>query len=291
MARAKLFVGAVVGLGYFVVSVILLGHQNIASSVIAAREAMLRRSPCPNCVIMAGGSNLIYGLRSNIVEAGLELDTHRVVNVSLWNEGFSFNNYFQWLSQLKLKPALLIYSSVGFYKLNKGALNDNAGLRLDGEPLFSIFSSERLITKVVRKHAVEFDNHGDLVNYDCSETWLNPVEFKPFERRAAEQFIRNIHALGALYKGSSVLLRVPPAYISQAQHSDWIEYFTALRQVFEQHKLADRVLNFAPQILVDKGKFCDNAFHVKKEVGELLSHELAHDIQSHAPYALFHAQP
>src|SRR5262245_40474429 len=100
MARAKLFVGAGVGLCYFLVSAILLGHQNKESSVIAAREEMLRRSPCPDCVIIAGGSNLIYGIRSSVVEAGLELDTRtkRVVNVSLINEGYSFNNYFKWLS-------------------------------------------------------------------------------------------------------------------------------------------------------------------------------------------------
>jgi hypothetical protein len=293
MARAKLFVGAAVGLCYFLVSVIFLGHQSTASGVIATREGMLRRSPCPDCVVIAGGSNLIYGIRSSVVEAGLELDTRtkRVVNISLWNEGYSFNNYLKWLSQLELKPGVLIYSSIGFYNLNKDTLNDDSGQRLDGEPLFSIFSSERLITKIVRNRALEFDDHGDLVNYDCNSAWLHPVEYKPFDRRAAERFIRHIRALGALYKDSPVLLRIPPAYISQERYLDWLDYFSALQQVFVQNKLADWVLNFAPQITVDKGKFCDTPFHVKKEVGELLSHELAHDIQSHGSHALFDVRP
>src|SRR5262249_5889243 len=110
-----------------------------------------------------------------------------------------------------------------------------------------------------------------------------------FDRRAAERFIMNIRSLGALYKGSLVLLRIPPAYISQQQHPDWIEYFNAVRQVFAQHKIVDSLLNFPPQIIVDKGKFCDSNFHVKREVGELLSYELARDLQLHAPHALFDA--
>jgi len=37
MARAKLFAGAAIGLCYFLVSFILLGHRNTASSVIVQR--------------------------------------------------------------------------------------------------------------------------------------------------------------------------------------------------------------------------------------------------------------
>ena len=288
MARAKLFAGAAIGLCYFLVSFILLGHRNTASSVIAAREDILKRSPCINCIIIAGGSNSIYGIRTGIVEDRLGLDTRAqgVVNVALWNEGFSFSSYFQWLSHLQLKPAVLIYSSAGFYSLNESALSDGPRQQLDGESLLSIFSSTRLITKLMGKDVLlRFDDHGDLANYRCSAQF-DPIEFKPFDRRAADRFTKHIRALGGLYRGSLVYLRIPPAYISRNQRSDWIAYFGALRKVFEEYKLADQLLNFPPQIIVDKNKFCDSPLHVRREFGEVLSFELAHDIKAHVLHTI-----
>jgi hypothetical protein len=290
MARVKILFGAMIALGYILISFLLPWHRTAASSVIIAREEMLRDSRCNNCVLLAGGSNAVYGIQSGQIEVDLGLFTNKrsVINVSLLGEGFAFDNYYLWLSRLKLKPIMVIYSSASVYALNRDSRDSGSVRRLDGESRFSIMSSERLIRLVAKHSSLLFDRHGDLVNFPCGR--VQPILFKPFDATAAEQFIRNVESLSNLFIGARVVIRIPPAYVLPAQYADWIEYFTLLRKVFDQRNLTGRVLGLFPEFTPDAAKFCDTAFHPTKSFRERLSHELADEIKLRAPLELFGAQ-
>ena len=285
MGRAKLLCGAIVACCYSVIAYVLLGWNSPASSTIAAREAMVRRLSCIYCPLILGGSNSIFGVRARVLDEDVALDKGALhfVNLSLWKEGFSFRNYYAWLSRIAQKPSLVIYSSAKVYSLGWPPDTDNESQRLDGEPVISAFASERLFTRVIGKSTpLEFDAYGDLANYNCSAS-MTPVEYKRFDDRAAERFVSNVRALQQLYADTPIFLRMPPAYISAAQRQDWVHYFYLLKQYFQRNKVDGLVLDFMPRLLVTKERFCDSPYHVKRDFSEVLSHELANQIIARAP--------
>jgi hypothetical protein len=281
MRHAKLIAGFTIAVCYLAISSLGLGGMNTAVSIIETRENILHQRRCVGCFIIIGGSNSVFGIRSRTITEDIG---RPVLNLSLLGEGFNMGNYTKWLSRNDHQPSIVVYSSAKLYDLTTAAPTDNELLRLDGESRASVFFVERLFVKLLSNQALEFDEEGDLKNYTCT-TSIIPAEAHPFDEQVAERFLKNIWQLQRIYAPTKILIRIPPAYISAAQRQDWIKYFTSLRHFLQRNNMDGLFLNLMPRLFVSKEKFCDTAFHVKKDFGESLSHELARQIVLHTTSA------
>lgn len=284
MVHVKLAGGCTIVLCYLLLSFVF-DHFSKPSTVIVAREEMVVHTPCVNCIAILGGSNAVYSVRSKFYDAevGRNSTDRTLLNLSLWNEGFGFENYITWLSHLHLHPSIVVYSSASIYNLNTSFIAKDSTQGLNGRSIFPAVSTDRLITSLARTDpAPVIDEYGDLTNYNCKSA-IQPLDFRPLDPRAAERFARNVASIAALYKGATVFIRTPPVYVSQRQYRDWVDYFSTLRRHFDQYKLTDAVLNFRPQFTTDKQKFCDFAFHVSELFATQLTRDLVQDIETRAP--------
>lgn len=269
-------------------------YEAFRSKVLAADE-----TPGDARILLSGGSNVIWGFRSQVIEEGTGIPTF---NLGLIHEAYD-PSAMRKLTLSAVRPGdTVVYASVSFWNsrstdpLAAREILKVAGL--DDEEYWSLQTFKRTMdrywsaypqTKTIitslpalweryflRKrgaHTQDLNPKGDLAGCQAPGTG-GPNSFVA----AADplEFLRPLQEFqDALRKrGASLVLMLPPTLIIPDEKNKWIEGYAQQVQAMQDHFMM-ATPSVASSLYTDPALFCDTGFHLADAEAAARSRRLA----------------
>jgi hypothetical protein len=252
------------------------------------KEKILQLAGPKGRIIIAGGSNIFWGVSSSALE---EVFKRPVINLSIPSE----IEDPELMRALALKAAkagdVLVYSTLSFW-LDPGTNKARAlriAKRLQASDYVSahvsildrigfwwrpypeeINPATALVRGMNRENLVDpwspfMDAHGDY--QACKDIFVNPIPFA--HHREPEKFAKEILEFERQVqkKGAFLVNTAPWILVDPAEKDLWLEHYVKVLSLLDkQHK----VLPFAhPELALrhDQSEFCECAWHLKHDMG------------------------
>jgi hypothetical protein len=237
-------------------------------------------------ILLVGGSNTIWGLRSKIIEDETGIPTF---NLALTHEAYD-PKAMRTLTLSVVRPGdIVFYSSVSFW--NSRSTDPNAAAELlriaglDDEECSDLCALKRTLDRywssypqkntiatsipaLYRRYIIHepsihmqgLNDKGDLASCTTPgtagpNTYADPAELDSF-LQPIKDFEQDLHM-----RGASLVLAFPPTLILPEEREKWIRGYTAQFQVM-QRQFTMALPSLESSLYMDPSYFCDTGFHL-----------------------------
>lgn len=261
-------------------------------------------------LLLVGGSNTIWGLRSAIIESESGIPTF---NLALTHEAYD-PKAMRTMALSVVQPGdTVIYASVSFWNSRSTdpaaagellrvaglASEDSSGLDVLKQKLDRIWSPypqkstivtslpalyRRYIRHEPSEHMQGLNAQGDLASCQAPgsvagpNTYVDPPDQSVFfgELEDFEDDLRQ--------RGASLVLTFPPNLILESERDKWIQTFTPQFETMKR-RFAVAQADLESSLYVDKNEFCDTGFHLADAEAAQRSQRLGQFMKAreHAP--------
>jgi hypothetical protein len=273
--------------------------SNVLHEIFREKVLTANRAEGKKRILLVGGSNAVWGFRSQIIEDATGIPTF---NLALIHEAYEPSAMRALIRSVVREGDVVVYSSTSF--INSRETDPNAARDLlqvagldyeDTTPIQSfakklgrhwspypqksaiITSLPTLYRRYFKEersiHSQSLNTKGDLASCDKQGT-TGPAGFvDPPDSVTLFQELKEFQD-ALLDEGASLVLELPPALIMPEQRQQWIDAYTPfLKAMREQFNVATQ--NMEQAISTEEPLFCDSGFHLGNEGAENRSRALA----------------